>query len=65
VQLMLLRGFYLLRTPHADRCWITAGIAFRVAQAVDLQSATTTAASNQLDREMRRRVWYNCVLLDW
>jgi hypothetical protein len=65
VQLMLLRGFYLLRTPQADRCWNAAGIAFRVAQAVDLQSTTTTAASNQLDREMRRRVWYNCVLLDW
>ena len=65
VQLLLLRGFYLLGTPYADRCWSTVGVALRVAQAVGLQSARTTAASSQLNREMRRRVWHNCVLLDW
>jgi hypothetical protein len=65
VQLLLLRGFYLLSTPYADRCWSTVGVALRVAQAVGLQSARTAAASNQLNREMRRRVWHNCVLLDW
>ncbi|KAE9372615.1 hypothetical protein N431DRAFT_439694 [Stipitochalara longipes BDJ] len=65
VQLLLLRGFFLLYTPDVDRCWSTVGAALRVAQAVGLQSASTTAAANQLDREMRRRVWHACVLLDW
>jgi hypothetical protein len=65
VQLLLLRGFFLLYTPDFDRCWITVGAALRVAQAVGLQSAGTTAATSQLDREMRRRVWHICVQLDW
>lgn len=65
VQLLILRGFYLLCTPHADRCWVTVGAALRVAQAIGLQSAKLTVASTQLDREMRRRLWYNCFLLDW
>jgi hypothetical protein len=65
VQLLILRGFYLLCTPHADRCWVTVGVALRIAQAIGLQSAKPTAASTQLNREMRRRVWYNCFLLDW
>ena len=65
VQLLLLRGFFLLYTPDVDRCWITVGAALRVAQGVGLQSAGTTAAISQLDREMRRRVWHICVHLDW
>lgn len=65
VQLLILRGFYLLCTPYADRCWVTVGVALRIAQAIGLQSAKPIAASTQLNREMRRRVWYNCFLLDW
>lgn len=64
VQLLLLRGFYLLYTPYANRCWSTIGVALRVAQAVGLHVATA-GVSHQLDREMRRRVWHICVLLDW
>jgi hypothetical protein len=65
VQLLLLRGHFLLYTPDVDRCWITVGAALRVAQAIGLHSASKTAATNQLDREMRRRVSHNSVLLDW
>lgn len=65
VQLLILRGFYLLCTPHADRCWVIVGVALRIAQAIGLQLAKPTVASTQLNREMRRRVWYNCFLLDW
>jgi hypothetical protein len=65
VQLLLLRGFYLLCTPHADRCWATVGVALRVAQAIGLQSPKTIPSSTQLNRQMRRRVWYSCFLLDW
>lgn len=63
VQLLVLRGYYLLYTPFADRCWNTVGVALRVAQAVGLQS-DRTVNSNQLTREMRRRVWHACVMLD-
>lgn len=65
VQLLVLRGFYLLYSPLADRCWIVTGAAVRVAQVIGLQSVKTEAALNQFDREMRRRVWHNCVILDW
>lgn len=65
VQLLLLRGFYLLYTPLADRCWNTTGAAVRVAQAIGLQHSKMKAVLNQLEREMRRRVWHSCVLLDW
>ena len=65
VQLLILRGFYLLCTPHADRCWAVVGVALRIAQAIGLQLAKPTVASTQFNREMRRRVWYNCLLLDW
>jgi hypothetical protein len=64
VQLLLLRGFYLLYTPYADRCWSTVGVAMRVSQAVGLHLATA-GVPHQLEREMRRRVWHICVLLDW
>jgi hypothetical protein len=64
VQLMLLRGFYLLYTPYANRCFYTVGIALRVAQAIGLQTAQPLGSS-QLMREMRRRVWHICVFLDW
>jgi len=63
VQLLVLRGYFLLYTPLADRCWNTAGVALRVAQAVGLQS-DRTGNYHQLTREMRRRVWYTCVMLD-
>jgi len=65
VQLLVLRGIFLLYTPDVDRCWNTVGAALRVAEALGLQSAGTTLATNQLDREMRRRVWHICVFLDW
>ncbi|OAA64728.1 Transcription factor [Niveomyces insectorum RCEF 264] len=65
VQLFLLRSLHLLYTPYADRCWATAGVAFRVAHALGLHLNSATAVLNQLDREMRRRVWHCCVLVDW
>ncbi|KAK3692973.1 fungal-specific transcription factor domain-containing protein [Podospora appendiculata] len=64
VQLLLLRGFYLCYTPYVDRCWSTVGVALRVAQAAGLQSMKG-GGRNQLDQQMRRRVWHLCVILDW
>jgi hypothetical protein len=65
VQLMLLRGLYLLYTPFADRCWNTVGFAIRVAQRLDLHNTSLNeAGKGQLTREMHRRVWCSCVTLE-
>lgn len=63
VQLLLLRTIYLQYTPHATRCWSTLGVALRAAQAINLHAFEPT--SNQLEREMRRRLWYTILAMDW
>ncbi|EXL65366.1 hypothetical protein FOPG_18402 [Fusarium oxysporum f. sp. conglutinans race 2 54008] len=64
VQLLLLRAIYLHYTTYADRCWNMVGVALRVAQGLGLHLEQTASSKNQLKREMRRRVWHNCVALD-
>lgn len=64
VQLLLLRAIYLHYTTYADRCWNMVGVAMRVAQGLGLHLEQTVSSKNQLKREMRRRVWHNCVTLD-
>ncbi|KAK4225671.1 activator of stress genes 1 [Podospora fimiseda] len=64
VQLLCLRAWYLYYSGRADRCWIMAGVAIRVATGMGLQ-LVPRRPMNQLEREMRRRVWYcGCVALD-
>ena len=65
VQLLLLRGLYLLYTHYADRCWNTVGAALRVAYAIGLQDEPSRPGISQLEREMRRRVWHHCIFIDW
>jgi hypothetical protein len=65
VQLLVLRGLYLLYGSYADRCWSVVSVAIRVAQAMKLDKHSSHSSSpNQLTREMRRRIWYSCVILD-
>ncbi|KAF5681232.1 hypothetical protein FHETE_21 [Fusarium heterosporum] len=64
VQLLLLRAIYLHYTKYADRCWNMVGVAVRVAQGLGLHLEQSSSSSNQLKREMRRRVWHNCIALD-
>lgn len=66
IQLLLLGGNYLLYTPFADRFWNTVGVALRAAQAIGLHTPEQqTATRSQMVCEMRRRVWYSCINLDW
>ena len=66
VQLLFLRGTYLLYTTFADRCWNTVGVAIRAAQALGLHiSREATNKVDQLTGEMCRRVWCGCIHLDW
>lgn len=65
VQLLLLRAMWLFYTPHAERCWSVVSVAVRAAQAIGLDSSKLIhRRTSQLTREMRRRVWYVCVMLD-
>jgi hypothetical protein len=65
IQLLLLRGSYLLCSPYAERCWTVVGAAIGMAQAIGLDNIKFhMAPSDQLTREMRRRIWYTCVALD-
>ncbi|TPX18488.1 uncharacterized protein E0L32_011601 [Thyridium curvatum] len=65
VQLLLLRAIWLFYTPHAERCWSVVSVAVRAAQAIGLDSSKLIhQRTSQLTREMRRRVWYVCIMLD-
>ncbi|KAK3368776.1 hypothetical protein B0H63DRAFT_529143 [Podospora didyma] len=65
VQLLLLRGLHLYFATRANRCWVMIGAAIRVSFSMGLPVAAFKGAATQLDREMRKRVWYGgCVTLD-
>ncbi|UPK92470.1 hypothetical protein LCI18_003405 [Fusarium solani-melongenae] len=65
VQLLLLTAIHLQSTTYSSRCWNMVGLATRVAQSLGLHlNRGESETSNQLEREMRRRVWYTCVTLD-
>lgn len=65
VQLLLLTGIYLQSTRFSYRCLNTIGLALRVAQGLGLHvDKCTSPFESQKQREMRRRVWYICVMMD-
>ncbi|KAH7146826.1 fungal-specific transcription factor domain-containing protein [Dactylonectria estremocensis] len=65
VQMLLLTAVYLQSTTYSSRCWNIVGLAMRVAQSLGLHlNRCASGTSNQLEREMRRRIWYTCVTLD-
>lgn len=65
VQALLLMGMYLQSTDEAHRCWVLIGVAIRVAQSLRLHLPETTAGMKyQSERELARRVWHGCILMD-
>ena len=66
VQLFLLTGIYLHSTAYANRCWDMIGTGIRIAIGLGLfrESASFHSKESQLKREMRRRIWFCCVILD-
>lgn len=64
VQLLLLQGVYLQSSRYATRCWNVVGLAIRVAQSLGLHIHSEREGETQLDREMNRRIWHTCVMLD-
>jgi hypothetical protein len=66
VQWLLLSGVYFQSTRYANHCWSSIGLAIRLAQSLGLhlENPGTKRPSNQLDREMKRRIWHTCLALD-
>ncbi|EDO00513.1 hypothetical protein SS1G_14383 [Sclerotinia sclerotiorum 1980 UF-70] len=46
-------------TQHANRCWNMVGLAIRTAQGLGLNTENNIHRTNQLNIEIRRRVWYS------
>ncbi|POR34365.1 hypothetical protein TPAR_05451 [Tolypocladium paradoxum] len=65
VQMLLLTGVYLQSAQNANRCWNVIGLAIRVAQGLGLHVERPKPPGQcQVDREMRRRIWHCCLVLD-
>lgn len=65
IQALLLMGQYLQSTDSPQSCWVVIGLAIRTAQGLGLHIPDTTFEFKcQSDREMARRIWHGCVLLD-
>lgn len=64
VQYLLLSGQYLQGTQKALEAWTVQGLAVRAAMQLGLHSSESSQFMSTLDREIRKRVWYGCVILD-
>jgi hypothetical protein len=65
VQALLLMGQFLQSTEWPHRCWVVIGLAIRISQGLGLHIPRTTAnILQQEEREMARRLWHGCILLD-
>ena len=65
VRLQLITGLYLQTTSHVSRCWNVVGMAIRLGQDLGLhKDPSETQQSDQLEVEMKRRIWYSCVAMD-
>lgn len=61
VQYLLLTSQYLQSTDHPHQTWMTVGSVVRIAQGLGLHFVET---ADKAERELYRRVWYGCVLMD-
>lgn len=65
VQALAMMGQYLQSTKHPNRCWNVVGLAIRVAQGMGLHlESTSQNRPTVLEREMYRRAWHHCIVLD-
>lgn len=65
VQCLLLMSRYLQSTDAAHPAWTITGLTIRMAEGLGLHLPETSAAIQNLSqRELVRRVWHGCVLMD-
>lgn len=65
VQAFLLLAQYLQSTNEPHQCWIVVGLAIRTAQSLGLHlPETSEGVPSPRTRELLRKVWHGCVLMD-
>lgn len=65
VQSFLILGQYFQSTNEPHSCWIFVGLAVRTAQSLGLNwPETSEQCSDIRTRELLRRTWHGCVLMD-
>ena len=65
VRCLLLMGQYLQSTNTHNQCWMAVGHAVRIAQSLGLHLPEDSARkTSAYEREMSRRIWHSCVLMD-
>ncbi|KIW24055.1 uncharacterized protein PV07_09792 [Cladophialophora immunda] len=65
VQALLLICHFLQGTLQVDRCWSLAGLMTHTAISVGLHLNPTALPLTSLEKEMRKRVWWGCILLGY
>ncbi|KAI9879911.1 MAG: hypothetical protein M1830_006578 [Pleopsidium flavum] len=65
IQCLLLMGQYLQSTNSPHQCWMIIGLAVRVAQGLGFHLPKTSFDFQcSRERELARRIWHGCVLMD-
>ncbi|KAL4963235.1 transcription factor domain-containing protein [Aspergillus stella-maris] len=64
VQVLVLMSHYLQGSPTPNRCWHVTGTASRMAQGIGLHSTVGDERRSFAQKQIRRRVWHGCVMLD-
>lgn len=65
VQYLLLTSQFLQSTDQPHQTWMVVGSAIRTAQSLGMHLQETSAERTSLEeRELLRRVWHGCVLMD-
>ncbi|KAF1922890.1 uncharacterized protein M421DRAFT_426386 [Didymella exigua CBS 183.55] len=64
VQCSLLMGQYLQGTHDSVQAWVVHGIAVKAAYALGLHCNHAPDDISPLEREVRKRTWFGCVVLD-
>jgi hypothetical protein len=64
VILLLLMGQYLQSTQKSAQTWKMHGLAVRAAFQIGLHSSDLARDFSPIDREVRKRTWFGCIMLD-
>ena len=64
MQYLLILGQYLQGSQQTMKAWTTHGVAIKAAMQLGLHSSEASKNLPQVDQEVRKRVWFICVLLD-
>jgi hypothetical protein len=64
VQCLVLMNRYLHCTSHQHNSWMTAGLAYRIAQTLCFHSPGSPDPVSASDWELKRQIWASCVALD-